>query len=60
MGVFLSKKRNRKYSKELKLKAVQIYLNGERRYEIFRKEFKKLSAAQLKCMTPMEFHRAAA
>lgn len=40
-GLFMSRRR---YSKELKLEAVQAYLNGEGSYEVLRKRFGSLSA----------------
>ena len=44
----MSRRRNKKYSKELKLEAVQAYLKGEGSYEILRKRFGILSSTQLK------------
>ncbi len=44
----MSRRRNKKYSKELKLEAVQAYLNGEGSYELLRKRFGLLSTKQLR------------
>ena len=44
----MSRRRNKKYSKELKLEAVQAYLNGEGSYEVLRKRFGLLSDKQLR------------
>ena len=44
----MSRRKNKKYSKELKLEAVQAYLNGEGNYEVLRKRFGLLSATQLR------------
>ena len=44
----MSRRRNKKYSKELKLEAVQAYLNGEGSYELLRKKFGLLSTKQLR------------
>lgn len=44
----MSRRRNKKYSTELKIEAVQAYLNGEGSYEVLRKEFGLLSSTQLK------------
>ena len=44
----MSRRRNKKYSKELKLEAIQAYLNGEGSYEVLRKRFGLLSTKQLR------------
>ena len=44
----MSRRKNKKYSAELKLEAVQAYLNGEGSYEILRKRYGLLSSTQLK------------
>ena len=44
----MSRSKNKKYSKELKLEAVQAYLKGEGSYEVLRKKFGLLSSTQLK------------
>ena len=44
----MSRRKNKKYSKELKLEAVQAYLNGEGSYETLRKRFGLLSTKQLR------------
>ena len=44
----MSRRRNKKYSKELKLEAIQAYLQGEGSYEKIRKRYKILSSTQLK------------
>lgn len=41
-------RKNKRYSKELKLQAVQSYLNGEGSYEELRKRYGLLSSTQLK------------
>ncbi|MBQ7579910.1 MAG: helix-turn-helix domain-containing protein [Clostridia bacterium] len=43
----MSRRKNKKYSKELKLEAVQAYLNGEGSYEALRKRFGISSSTQL-------------
>ena len=43
-----TRRRNKKYRKELKLEAVQAYLNGEGSYEELRKKFGLLSTKQLR------------
>lgn len=44
----MSRRKNKKYSAELKLEAVQAYLNGEGSYEKLRKRYGLLSSTQLK------------
>ncbi len=44
----MSRRRNKKYCKELKLEAVQAYLNGEGSYEALRKKYGLLSTKQLR------------
>ncbi len=44
----MSRRKYKKYSKELKLEAVQAYLNGEGSYEVLGKRFGLLSATQLR------------
>ena len=44
----MSRRKNKKYSKELKLEAVQAYLKGEGSYEVLRKKFGLLSTKQLR------------
>lgn len=44
----MSRRRNRTYSKELKLTAVQAYLNGEGSYETLRKKYGIVNVTQLK------------
>ena len=44
----MSRRRNRTYSKELKLTAVQAYLNGEGSYETLRKKYGIVNVMQLK------------
>ena len=44
----MSRGRNKKYSKELKLTAVQAYLNGEGSYETLRKKYGIVNVTQLK------------
>ena len=44
----MTRRRNKKYRKELKLEAVQAYLNGEGSYEELRKKFGLLSTKQLR------------
>ena len=44
----MSRRKNKKYSKELKLEAVQAYLNGEGSYEELRRRFGLLSTKQLR------------
>ena len=44
----MSRRRNKKYSKELKYEAVQAYLKGEGSYETLRKRFGLLSTKQLR------------
>ena len=44
----MSRRKNKRYSKELKLEAVQAYLNGEGSYEALRKRFGLLSTKQLR------------
>ena len=41
-------RKNKRYSKELKLQAVQSYLKGEGSYEVLRKRYGLLSSTQLK------------
>ena len=41
-------RKNKRYSKELKLQAVQSYLKGEGSYEVLRKRYGILSSTQLK------------
>lgn len=40
--------KNKKYSKELKLEAVQAYLKGEGSYEVIKKKYELRSSTQLK------------
>lgn len=44
----MSRRRNKKYCKELKLEAVQAYLKGEGSYEALRKKYGLLSTKQLR------------
>jgi len=44
----MSRRRNKKYSKELKLQAVQDYLSGKGNYETLGKKYELLSSTQLK------------
>ena len=44
----MSRRRKRTYSKELKLTAVQAYLNGEGSYETLRKKYGIVNVTQLK------------
>lgn len=44
----MSRRKNRTYSKELKLTAVQAYLNGEGSYETLRKKYGIVNVTQLK------------
>ena len=44
----MSRRRNRKYSKEQKLTAVQAYLNGEGSYKTLQKKYGILNVTQLK------------
>ena len=44
----MSRRRNKKYSVELKIEAVQAYQNGEGSYEKIRKRYGILSSTQLK------------
>ena len=41
-------RKNKKYSMELKMKAVQSYINGEGSYEILKEKYKLRSSTQLK------------
>ena len=41
-------RKNKKYSMELKMKAVQSYINGEGSYEILKEKYKSRSSTQLK------------
>lgn len=44
----MSRRRNKQYSKELKIQAVQDYLTGGGSYETLRKKYELLSSTQLK------------
>ena len=44
----MSRRRNKRYSKELKQEAVQAYIRGEGSYEVLRKRFGLLSTKQLR------------